>query len=89
MPILRLIAKVRNVLAFRAPKSTSHRKLSLVELQELAEWEDFDKIYTVAGVPKMPIPVAFSKKWAEGEGFDASKFDDAAYEKYQKYIFEI
>lgn len=88
MAIFRLLAKVRNVLAFRAAKSTSHRKFSLVELQELAERDDFGKILTNAGVPDTPIPQAVAKKWAEGEEFDASKFDDAAYKKYQRDFFK-
>lgn len=82
MPILRLIAKVRNVLSFRKAKSTSQRKFSLVELQELAEREDFDKIFTAAGVPNTPIPKTREEKWGDLEEFDCSKFDEAAYSKY-------
>lgn len=88
MPILRLIAKVRNVLPFRTAKSTSQGKFSFVELQELAEREGFGKILTATGVPDTPIPQAVAKKWAEGEEFDASKFDDAAYKKYQRDFFK-
>jgi hypothetical protein len=87
MPILRLIAKVRNVLPFWAPKSARQSKFSLVELQELAEREDFDKILTVAGVPDTPSPEVVSKKWSAGQEFDAAKFDDAAYKKYEKDFF--
>ena len=62
MPIFRLIVKVCNVLPFRAAKSTSHRKFSLVKLQELADREHFDKILTVAGVPDIPSPEAVPNK---------------------------
>ena len=88
MPIFRLIAKVRNVLPFRTAKSTSQRKFSFVELQELAEREGFDKILTAAGVPDNPTGEVVPKTWTEGEKFDASKFDDAAYKKYQRDFFE-
>lgn len=88
MPIFRLIARVRNVLPFRATKSTSQRKFSLVEIQELAEREDFDKILTAAGVPNTPIPEAVPNKWSKGKEFDASQFDASAYNNYQKNFFK-
>lgn len=87
MATYRLIAKVRNVLPFRAAKSTSQRKFSLVELQELAERDDFDKILTAAGVPNIPSPEAVPNKWSKGKEFDASKFDASAYKKYEKDFF--
>ena len=87
MPLLRLIARVRNVLPFRTAKSPSHRKFSFVELQELAERENFDKILTAAGVPDTPNFNAVAKKWRNGKEFDASKFEDAAYQKYEKEFF--
>ena len=66
MPIFRLIAKVRNVLPFRTAKSTSQRKFSFVELQELAEREDFGDILNAAGVPDTLILEAVPKKWSGG-----------------------
>lgn len=88
MPILRLIAKIRNVLPFQAAKSTNRRQFSLGEVQELAEREDFCEMLTAAGVPDMPIPEAPPKKWSEGKEFDGSTFGNAAYRKYQKDFFE-
>jgi hypothetical protein len=88
MPILRLIAKIRNVLPFRTAKATDQRKFTFVELQELAERDDFGEILTAAGVPDAPAAEAVSKKWSKDEEFDASKFDDAAYQKYQRNFFE-
>ncbi len=87
MPIFRLIAKVRNALGFWAAKSTSRRKFTFAELQELAERDDFDEILTAAGIPDTSIPEAVPKKWTEGEEFDASKFDVSAYKKYEKDFF--
>lgn len=82
MPIFRLIVRARNVLPFREAKSTSQRKFSLVELQELAEREEFDKILTAAGVPNTPIPKTREEKWDDLVEFDCSEFDEAAYWKY-------
>ena len=83
MPILRLIARVRNVIPFRTGKPRSQRKFRFIKLQELAERDDFSEILTAAGVPDKPIPEVVSKKWSEGREFDASKFDDAAYKVYE------
>lgn len=44
MPILRLIAKIRNVLPFRTAKATNPRKFTFVELQALADGDDFGEI---------------------------------------------
>jgi hypothetical protein len=85
---LRLIAKIRNVLPFRTARSINQRKFTLTELQELAERDDFDTILTAAGVPDTPVPEVTPKNWGQGEDFDASKFDDAAYKKYQRDFFK-
>lgn len=58
------------------------RKFSFLELQELAEQDDFGDILTAAGVPDIPVQKSIErKKWSEGEEFNASTFD---YEKYEK-----
>lgn len=88
MPILRLIAKVRNVLPFRTAKTTQQRKFTLAEFQALAEQGDFGEILTAAGVPDIPSPEAVPNKWSKGKEFDASKFDASAYNKYQKDFFK-
>lgn len=88
MPILRLIAKIRNVLPFRSAKATNQCKFTFVELQELAERDDFGEILASAGVPDTPISKAVPKKWSTGVEFNASKFDDAAYKKYEKDFFK-
>lgn len=88
MPILRLIARVHNILPFRTAKATNQRKFTFAELQDLAERDDFDEILTAAGTPETPVPEVVSKKWSEGEEFDAAKFDPASYKKYQRDFFE-
>ena len=88
MPILRLIARVRNVIPFRTGKPRSQRKFTFVELQELAERNDFGEILTAAGVPDTPIPKAREERWEDLVEFDRSKFDNAAYEKYQRDFFK-
>jgi hypothetical protein len=64
MPILRLIAKIRNVLHFRTAKATNQRKFTSVELQEMAERDNFGEILTAVGISDNHIPEAISKKWA-------------------------
>jgi hypothetical protein len=83
MVILRLIEKIQNVLPFCTAKSGKVRRFTFTELQDLAERNDFGEILTAAAVPDRPIPEAVPKKWSEGEEFDASKFDDAAYKEYE------
>jgi hypothetical protein len=83
MPILRLIAKIRNVLSFRTAKATNQVKFTCVELQELAERADFDRILDAAGVLNSPVAESVPKKWSEGKEFDAFKFDDATYKEYE------
>lgn len=86
--VLRLIAKIQNVLPFRTAKSTNQRKFTFAELQELAERDDFGEILTAAGVPDTLVPDAVPKKWSQGEKFNRPKFDAAAYRKYQRDFFK-
>lgn len=88
MTILRLIAKILEVFHFRPAKSGEFRKFTFAELQELAERDDFDQILKEARLPGMPILKGFEKKWNRGKGLDASKFDAAAYKKFQREVFQ-
>lgn len=65
-----------------------HTTYTLAELASLAEHEDFNFILDEAGVPNPPVPEPRRGKWSEGQEFDASKFDSAAYEKYEVEFFK-
>lgn len=67
MPILRLIAKIQNVLPVRKATSTKQRRFTLAELQELAERNDFGEILTAAGVLDTSIPEAREKRGGDLE----------------------
>lgn len=87
MPRLRLIAKIQNVLPFRTTKSTEQRKFAFAASEELAEHNDFGGILKVASVSDTSIPEPVPRKWSEGLKFDASKFGDVAYKKYEEDSF--
>lgn len=65
-----------------------HITYKLAELAKLAERADFSLILDEAGVPNPPIPKPRQRKWTEGQEFDASKFNTAAYEKYEAEFFK-
>jgi hypothetical protein len=65
-----------------------HATYTLTELAKLAEHEHFDLVLDKAGVPNPLVPEPRRRKWSEGQGFDASKFDSAAYEKYEAEFFK-
>ena len=58
------------------------RKFSFLDLQEMAERDDFCDILTAAGVSDIPVQESTEKKkWSEGEEFNASTFNYQQYEK--------
>lgn len=79
---------VDNLLSSLPPKQLEEQRFTLAEMEELAQRDNFGAILTAAGVPDTPIPEAIPEKWAEGQEFDASKFDDAAYKKYHQDFFK-
>jgi hypothetical protein len=79
---------VGNKLRVPARKSASNRKFTFAEMEELAERDDFGEILTAAGIPDTPIPEAREEKWDDLVEFDRSKFDDAAYKKYEEDFFK-
>ena len=79
---------VDDLLAAPNPQPLGERKFTFAEQQELAERDDFGELLTAAGVLNTPIPESTPKKWSEGVEFDASKFDGAAYKKYEEDFFK-
>jgi len=65
-----------------------HTTYMLAELARLAEQEHFNLTLDEAGIPNPPVPQPRRRKWSEGQEFDASKFNAAAYEKYEAEFFK-